>query len=106
MNFYIDMGNNISLYTNSLIISKNMPQRIKILESVIQENNEDEIKRAAHSIKGTALMLSFVELARLASLIEENANTDPKAIRTLYDQIASEWKIVEQIVDKELSSIT
>jgi len=71
------------------------------LEQGITENNSDKVKDAAHSIKGAAGNLGFMELANCAEIIENSARS--QKIDTLTTQVQTIKKIL-QAISKALSS--
>lgn len=46
------------------------------LQSAIAEGNADKAANAAHSLRGAAVSLGFVELSEIARKIEEDARND------------------------------
>lgn len=98
------IGNNAQMYQYSLEISKNIPQRLLLLQEAIAQKNPEKIKRAAHSIKGAASMISYNELARLGSIIEANYDKDPKILQKVFAKMNKEWKLLESLIEKELKN--
>lgn len=100
------VGQNYPLYINFLEIAKNMPDKLDLLKKAIQAQEINEIKRLAHTIKGTASMLSFVQLARYAEMIEEQDDPTPQATQTIIEGIYREWDKVITEVEAELANQT
>ncbi len=96
------VGENLTLYYSFLEISKNMPEKILSLEKAITSSDIVEIKQTAHTIKGTASMISFKRLAKLAETIEEEI--DHNARQRLIEEIKQEWDRLSIIVDAELKN--
>ncbi len=97
------IGNNPTMYRYSLEISKNLSPKLLLLQKAITEEKPEEIKLIAHSIKGAAALTSFNELARLAGIIEANCEADPRRLQKVFQKIEEEQKMLEPIVEKELS---
>ena len=74
---------------------------METLEQGISENNPDLVKDAAHSIKGAAGNLGFMELSNCAEIIENSARS--QSIDNLTTQVQTIKKIL-QAISKALSS--
>ena len=74
---------------------------METLELGISENNPDKVKDAAHSIKGAAGNLGFMELANCAGIIENSARS--QNIDNLTTQVQTIKKILQSI-SKALAS--
>jgi len=97
------VGGNISLYCNFLETSKNMPEKLEKLHLAIQQKEEIEVKRLAHSIKGVASMLSFVKLASLAEQMENLDLNNLEILQSLMKEQFEEWSKLKPEIDSELA---
>lgn len=98
------VGQNTTLYRNFLETSKNLPQKINALEQAIQKKDVSESKRIAHSIKGVASMLSFLELAKLSETMEVNQNLSLTEQTQLIEDMRKEWEYLIKIINSELGT--
>jgi HPt (histidine-containing phosphotransfer) domain-containing protein len=71
------------------------------LEQGISDNNPDRVKDAAHSIKGAAGNLGFMELSNCAEIIEASARS--QSIDNLTSHVQTIKKIL-QAISSALSS--
>ncbi len=77
------------------IVLPQMDEKLNKLESAIKNSSVDDIKSKAHSIKGTALNMSFEILADLSSEIEKNSDQNQNIITSIFDKIKNEWEIIQ-----------
>jgi CheY-like chemotaxis protein/HPt (histidine-containing phosphotransfer) domain-containing protein len=69
------------------------------LENAIVEKNMENVRRAAHSIKGAALGMCFEPMAGMSKKIEQSvANDDVEKLNFQFNEIAQEWKQVQSII--------
>jgi PAS domain S-box-containing protein len=97
------VGDNLSLYCSFLETSKNMPEKLEKLHLAIQQKEEIEVKRLAHSIKGVASMLSFVKLASLAEQMENLDLYNLEILQSLMKEQFEEWSKLKPEIDSELA---
>jgi HPt (histidine-containing phosphotransfer) domain-containing protein len=89
------MGDNREVVMEILAIARDeFPTYITGLRIAIEKNDQVEIKRASHTLKGSALNLEFIRLGELAHEIERS-NNEQKEVRKLYKELVDEWKALE-----------
>lgn len=97
------VGQNQTLYVSFLEIAKNMPEKLNLFYNALQLNDSKEIKRMAHNIKGTASMLSFVQLAKYVEMIEEIDDPNTQNTQELAKMIHQEWEKISIELEVELA---
>lgn len=89
------MGENREVVMEILEIARDeFPTYITGLRIAIEKNDQVEIKRASHTLKGSALNLEFIRLGELAHEIEKS-NNEQKEVRKLYQELVEEWNLLE-----------
>ena len=73
------------------------PSNIEQLTTAIQNKNSQEIKRLAHTIRGTALNMCFQKLADQAKALEIAVDTT-KELQPLLQDVSVEWEQVKSII--------
>lgn len=69
------------------------------LEKAIVERNIENIKKAAHSIKGASLGMCFNRMSDVAKEIETNITIDDfEKVEALFSDIILEWEQIQQIM--------
>lgn len=81
--------------------SKDFPQKIAKVIKLAQNNNYDELKILAHTMKGSALSMRFGKFAQLMEdlLILLKDESDHKEVLKVVDEIEKEFKIVSDLLD-------
>ncbi|MEW6708200.1 MAG: PAS domain S-box protein [Candidatus Riflebacteria bacterium] len=77
-------------------------QRLDQLEKAFLSEDEVRVRKIAHAIKGSALNLSCFRLAEAAANIEAAEKDDKNGHKKDYKALLDEWKILEEILEKEL----
>lgn len=73
------------------------PQYFNELQQTIQNKDQVALKRAAHTIKGSALNMEFVRLGELAHEIEKSNNDDDE-VQHFYTAMLEEWELIVRLV--------
>jgi HPt (histidine-containing phosphotransfer) domain-containing protein len=74
---------------------------IALLKSSIDKNESENIRKAAHAIKGVSLGMCFIHLAELARGIELDAEKEPPTkIKARFDELFAEWVQIIEIIRK------
>lgn len=97
------VGNDEALYRKLFSISSDIGNHLSLLDVSIHENNPDNIKKAAHKIKGAACNMSFVRLSEIAKTVEQNAFSNVEYVVRLKDEISQEWEKIREIIKFETS---
>jgi PAS domain S-box-containing protein len=66
------------------------------LDQLNNFDNFDELKRLAHTIKGSALNMRFNKLGNLSRILEKLPYYDEKVIENMIGLIKKEWELVKQ----------
>ncbi len=73
--------------------------RLKVLDSLIESGNQDAIRRAAHSFKGSCSNIGASHLAFICAELEKKAvANDISHIQQDVDRIKSEYAIVKTLL--------
>ena len=75
----------------------NLGDHMQTLSAAISYNNPQEIKNAAHSIKGIALNLSFTNLAKMAKRLEMLADEEPDKIEKQFQEMTEEASVLKEL---------
>lgn len=68
--------------------ANSLPAHLDTLSAALSSQNQEQIKRSAHTIKGVSLNLSFVQLAKMARQMElQSAEGDPEQLNSLLSQM-------------------
>jgi len=97
--------NDTETYYLLLKSAKDLGNQIKLLENAIKQQNNDDLKKINHKIKGTCLSLRFNKLAYFTNILSENLIFDIFKINELFNKISVEWEKVEEIINSELSGM-
>lgn len=89
------MGNDFGMLIDVFI--KDSIQRLEIIQQAIRTNDTENLRRAAHSLKGSAMNISAARLTELCRELEfmgrdgrlENATTLFEAVREEFDKVKS-----------------
>jgi PAS domain S-box-containing protein len=74
---------------------------IALLKNSIDKNESDNIKKAAHAIKGVSLGMCFNHLAELARGIELDSEKETSTkIKARFDELVAEWVLINEIIRK------
>lgn len=81
------------------ISNTSLPEKIRQLDSAVATNNVSVIGQLAHSIKGSALNLHFVDLAKTALMIEKNhSSMDYKSLQAHVETLKEDWRELAKIL--------
>ncbi len=95
------IGNNMELFDNLMQLAIiEYPKYFEKVESALLENNADQIKTIAHTLKGSALNMEFIRLGEIAKELERDADNKSKVI-VLQSIIDTEWKDLLGIIGKK-----
>ncbi len=87
--------NNDSLFAKLIDIAKeDIPDDIKTLETQFKDTDYNKMKETAHSIKGTALNMSFDHLAEIALKLEKINEVEYNLIPALIINLKDEFALV------------
>jgi CheY-like chemotaxis protein len=102
--FNENMGNSQILLEDLLeLIPIQFSADLELLDNAIREENIQEIKQAAHSIRGVALNMCFYQLAEVAEKLEyEFSEMGIEKSRNAYNEIVKEWNYVHIIMKNKL----
>lgn len=99
--FMDNIGNSQPIYDELIELApKQFSSDLAILEKAISELNFVVIKTAAHSIKGAALNMCFLQLAEIAKKIESSIDNDknPETLSLVFHDMILEWKQLQLIL--------
>jgi CheY-like chemotaxis protein/HPt (histidine-containing phosphotransfer) domain-containing protein len=68
------------------------------LQSAIEQNNQSEVARLAHQLKGLAVVMTAPPLAELAKDIELTAKRGEYAMDSRFEQVKNEFSKVEKLI--------
>lgn len=85
-----DFGELVSMFVDE------MPDRIALLEASFQQANRDELRRAAHQMKGAAGSYGFQPLTELAARLE-NAVQDGKTEQEIVESLTELLSVCRKI---------
>lgn len=68
------------------------------LQSAIQQNNQSEVARLAHQLKGLAVVMTAPPLAEMAKEIELTAKRGEYAMDSRFEQVKNEFSKVEKLI--------
>lgn len=74
------------------------------LFDIFPKKNADLLRKAAHKLKGSALNMSFLRLAKLSKTFEYSVMKDFAQAKLMIDEIQKEIEKLKQIVKNELES--
>ena len=86
---------------NELIemVPEQFAENLALLKKAIDRNANEEIRNAAHALKGVSLSMCFIQLAELAKSIELDDEMENSAeILAKYDEIVSEYELIKQLI--------
>jgi HPt (histidine-containing phosphotransfer) domain-containing protein len=70
-----------------------------LLSKAINQNNKEEIKKMAHSIKGAAFSMCFNQLGQMTQEFEQNViNDDINNINAKYNSLMLEWEHILMVL--------
>ncbi|MFZ5952563.1 MAG: PAS domain S-box protein [Candidatus Rifleibacteriota bacterium] len=78
-------------------------QRLDQLEKAFISKDQARVKKIAHAIKGSASNLSCFRLADAAAFLESGIEKDKDWSEKDYKTLLDEWKILEEILEKEIN---
>ncbi len=84
---------------------KTFPEKKRILESSLQNHNENKIKNIAHELRGEGGMIGIQKLSSLGGLIEDHftgENINWNKIRTMCDQVFAIVSNLEELNLKKM----
>lgn len=88
------IGSDEELLANILDIALDeFPQYVVALQKAIVANDQVAVKKAAHTIKGSAFNMEFNNLGELAHEIEK-CNKDEEEVHRLFNALEQEWDAV------------
>jgi histidine phosphotransfer protein HptB len=91
------MEDDFSLLINTFL--QDSESRLKTLDSLIDSDNQDAIRRAAHSFKGSCSNVGAPALASLCAELEKKAvANDLDNIKQDIDSIKTEYEIVKGLL--------
>jgi CheY-like chemotaxis protein len=98
--FMENIGNSQAIYDELLeVVPIQFSADLSMLETAISERNLSDIKKAAHSIKGSSLNMCFIKLAELAKEIESDINEDRlENLDAVFNDLVSEWKLIQLVL--------
>ena len=101
--FMENIGNSQAIYDDLLqVVPIQFSTDLALLETAITERNLADIKKAAHSIKGSSLNMCFIKLAELAKEIESDISEDHlEKLDTVYNDLISEWKLLQLVLENK-----
>lgn len=78
-----------------LVLAKNaansLSNHLDTLSAALSSQNLEQVKRAAHTIKGVSLNMSFVQLAQMARQMElQSAEAAPERLHSLFNEMKQE----------------
>lgn len=92
------IGSDEELLANILDIALDeFPQYVVALQKAIVANDQVAVKKAAHTIKGSAFNMEFNNLGELAHEIEK-CNKDEEEVHRLFNALEQEWDAVLKMV--------
>ena len=72
---------------------------IALLKKAIDKKDSEEIRKAAHAIKGVSLGMCFNHMADLAKSIELDVEMDKSnKIETKYQELVVEWELIKETI--------
>ena len=87
------MGDDFTLLVNTFITDSS--SKIQIMRSTIVSNDANELRMAAHGLKGSALNLSAPKLTELCQELESIGKSgSTEGTEALIDEIELEYKVV------------
>lgn len=75
----------------------NLGDHMITLSDAISNNNSQQIKNAAHTIKGIALNLDFTNLAYLSKQMEVLTDEEPDKTRKLFQKMTEEVTVLKEL---------
>jgi len=101
--FMENIGNSQAIYDELLeVVPIQFSADLSLLEKAIGERNLADIKKAAHSIKGSSLNMCFIKLAGLAKEIESDISEDHlEKLDAVYNDLISEWKLLQLVLENK-----
>lgn len=80
-----------------------IPNQLKLLDEACSKNDENKLKNISHSLKSTFRYLGRNDLSEIARNmeLELNLNKDKELIMYKLEEIACQWKTIEQSIKKE-----
>lgn len=97
-----NLSKDIEVFRRILTVTKrSFPQKINKLNAAIEEDNREDVKHLAHSIKGSAMNLYFAELMTIAKDLEAQAiNMSKIELNGAFLKLKEEWNIVLDLIKK------
>ena len=95
-----NIGNNQSLLKELIeLVPEQFSSDMALLKNAINQNDKDDIKKAAHSIKGASFSMCFNQLAQMAQDMELNIETDtPTTTESKFNALISEWEHIIMVL--------
>ena len=91
------LGNNLKLYMKTLkMFHERLPEHSKELSSAVAENDQETIRRIAHTIKGLAATIGAVALTAAASNLEHFDGKTPED--ALVEDVQTNLKTLEELL--------
>lgn len=99
--FLQKIDNDANFFHEVLGIARStIPQTIKQLGKAIDERSEEEIRKSAHKIMGSASNICFNQLAELAKTVEkESFENNHEQLTELFEKIQKEWEAILFLLD-------
>jgi len=98
--FMENIGNSQAIYDELFeVVPIQFSTDLALLETAIRVRNLPDIKKAAHSIKGSSLNMCFIKLAELAREIESDIDENHlEKLDAVYNDLISEWKLLQMVL--------
>lgn len=92
------IGNNAFLFKSLMDLSiVEYPNYFVAIKNALDSKNNDDIKKAAHTLKGSAYNMEYVMLGDLAHEIEINIDNIDECIK-IHQALLDEWVIVSDMI--------